>query len=77
MALAEALQASGMEFNRLQTGTPYSLNQQDMSQHRQSWVEQASRSSIVDVSTYNNDNDSIGSSPGVIKVFLKTFLKPF
>lgn len=73
MALAEALQASGMEFNRLQTGTPYSLNQLDLTQHRQSWVEQASRSSIADVSTYNNDNDSVGSSPGVIKVFLLNY----
>lgn len=67
LALAEALQASGMEFNRIQTGTPYCYSQLDSS-HRPSWVDQISRSSIAETSTYNNDNDSVGSSPGVIKV---------
>lgn len=67
LALAEALQASGMDFNRIQTGTPYCFSQSESS-HRPSWVEQMSRSSIADTSTYNNDNDSVGSSPGVIKV---------
>lgn len=69
LALAEALQASGMEFNRIQTGTPYCYSQLDSS-HRPSWVDQISRSSIAETSTYNNDNDSVGSSPGVIKVRL-------
>ncbi|XP_063699541.1 protein EFR3 homolog cmp44E [Culicoides brevitarsis] len=66
LALAEALQASGMEFNRIQTGTPYCFSALDASQ-RPSWAENMPRSSIADTSTYNNDNDSVGSSPGVIK----------
>lgn len=75
LALAEALQASGMEFNRIQTGTPYCFSQSEAS-HRPSWVDQMSRSSIAETSTYNNDNDSVGSSPGVIKVsFHYTTLK--
>ncbi|TMW39580.1 hypothetical protein DOY81_015340, partial [Sarcophaga bullata] len=39
MALAECLQNAGMDFNRLQTGLPYALNQADNPGHRHSWVE--------------------------------------
>lgn len=39
LALAESLQQAGLEHNRVQTGTPYSLNQADMSAHRHSWVD--------------------------------------
>lgn len=39
IALAECLQSAGMEFSRVQTGIPYSLNQVDNPAHRHSWVE--------------------------------------
>lgn len=39
LAVAECLQQAGLEHNRVQTGTPYSLNQTDMSAHRHSWVD--------------------------------------
>jgi protein EFR3 len=38
LAIAECLQRSNLEHNRVQTGTPYSLNQLDNGMHR-SWVE--------------------------------------
>lgn len=65
--LAELLQKSEMEYNRVKTANPYSLNAQDMTQHRHSWVEPNTRSSINDNSNMN-DTESIGSSPGVVKV---------
>ncbi|XP_055533005.1 protein EFR3 homolog cmp44E isoform X2 [Wyeomyia smithii] len=65
LAIAECLQQAGLEHNRVQTGTPYSLHQSDMSAHRHSWVDtSAPRNSIVD--NYN-DIESISSSPGVQK----------
>lgn len=64
MALVECLQQAEMECNRLQTCAPYNLNQQDMTEHRHSWIE-TTRSSVTDANY--NDNDSVGSSPGVIK----------
>lgn len=76
MALAECLQNAGMDFNRLQTGLPYALNQADNPGHRHSWVETVSnsmtqRNSSADLTTYNADADSISSSPGVSKVIKK------
>ncbi|XP_061398242.1 protein EFR3 homolog cmp44E isoform X1 [Musca vetustissima] len=73
MALAECLQNAGMDFNRLQTGVPYALNQSDNPGHRHSWVESVSsnhmtqRNSSADLTAYNADADSISSSPGVSK----------
>ncbi|KNC21719.1 EFR3-like protein cmp44E, partial [Lucilia cuprina] len=72
MALAECLQNAGMDFNRLQTGLPYALNQSDNPGHRHSWVETVSsnmtqRNSSADLTAYNADADSISSSPGVSK----------
>ncbi|XP_058983525.1 protein EFR3 homolog cmp44E isoform X5 [Musca domestica] len=72
MALAECLQNAGMDFNRLQTGVPYALNQIDNPGHRHSWVESVSnhmthRNSSADLTAYNADADSISSSPGVSK----------
>ncbi|KAL9915193.1 protein EFR3 homolog cmp44E isoform X2 [Glossina fuscipes] len=72
IALAECLQNAGMDFNRLQSGVPYTLNQKDNPSHRHSWVESVSnqmtqRNSSTDLTTYNGDNDSISSSPGVAK----------
>ncbi|XP_065367692.1 protein EFR3 homolog cmp44E isoform X1 [Calliphora vicina] len=72
MALAECLQNAGMDFNRLQTGLPYALNQADNPGHRHSWVETVSsnmthRNSSADLTAYNADADSISSSPGVSK----------
>ncbi|XP_019539726.2 protein EFR3 homolog cmp44E isoform X1 [Aedes albopictus] len=65
LAVAECLQQAGLEHNRVQTGTPYSLNQTDMSAHRHSWVDtSAARNSIVDA---NYDAESVSSSPGVQK----------
>ncbi|XP_055858817.1 protein EFR3 homolog cmp44E [Episyrphus balteatus] len=70
-ALAENLQNAGMDYNRLETGSPYALNQIDNSAHRHSWVEAASnmptRNSSADLAAYNNDADSVSSSPGVSK----------
>lgn len=75
MALAECLQNAGMDFNRLQTGAPYALNQLDNPAHRHSWVESVSnqmtqRNSSADLTAYNADADSITSSPGMAKVQL-------
>ncbi|XP_037944533.1 protein EFR3 homolog cmp44E isoform X3 [Teleopsis dalmanni] len=72
LALSEALQNAGMDFNRLQTGAPYALNQTDNPAHRHSWVESVSnqmpqRNSSADLTAYNADADSITSSPGVYK----------
>ncbi|XP_073848060.1 protein EFR3 homolog stmA isoform X2 [Musca autumnalis] len=72
IALAECLQNAGMDFNRLQTGVPYALNQIDNPGHRHSWVESVSnhmqhRNSSADLTAYNADADSISSSPGVSK----------
>lgn len=39
LAIAECLQQCNIEYNRVQTGTPYSLNQLDNAMHRHSWVE--------------------------------------
>lgn len=72
MALAECLQSAGIETTRLQSGVPYSLNSTDHSGPRYSWVDpasinaamQMSRGSAGDIQSFN-DNDSIGSSPGV------------
>lgn len=74
IALAECLQNAGMDFNRLQTGLPYILNQADNPGHRHSWVENVSnnmtqRNSLADLTAYNADADSISSSPGVSKVY--------
>ncbi|XP_050080202.1 protein EFR3 homolog cmp44E isoform X1 [Anopheles maculipalpis] len=67
LAVAECLQQAGLECNRVQTGTPYALNQTDISAHRHSWVDthSAVRNSVVD-SSYN-DIESVSSSPGVQK----------
>lgn len=71
MALSESLQNSGIEFSRLQSGVPYSLNSVDMGP-RHSWVDPTnihaiamsmSRGSNGDIQSFN-DNDSVGSSPG-------------
>ncbi|XP_053963442.1 protein EFR3 homolog cmp44E isoform X2 [Anastrepha ludens] len=76
IALAESLQNSGMDFNRLQTGTPYALNQTDNPAHRHSWVDTVSnpqlpqRNSSADLTAYNADGDSVTSSPGVSKKML-------
>jgi protein EFR3 len=45
LAIAECLQRSNLEHNRVQTGTPYSLNQLDNGMHR-SWVEAGKNISI-------------------------------
>lgn len=72
MALAENLQGSGIEANRLQSSVPYSLNSTDQSSHRHSWVDPTSvhavamsgaRGSTGDIQSFN-DNDSVNSSPG-------------
>lgn len=67
LAIAECLQQAGLEHSRVQTGTPYSLHQTDMSAHRHSWVDtsSAARNSIVDANY--NDIESVSSSPGVQK----------
>ncbi|XP_017483475.1 PREDICTED: LOW QUALITY PROTEIN: protein EFR3 homolog cmp44E-like [Rhagoletis zephyria] len=73
IALAENLQNAGMDSNRLQTGTPYALNQSDNPAHRHSWVDTVSnpqlpqRNSSADLTAYNADGDSVTSSPGVSK----------
>lgn len=71
MALTECLQNAGMDFNRLQTGSPYGLNKINNATHRHSWVEAVSnmptRYSSADLSAYNNDADSVSSSPGFSK----------
>lgn len=73
MALVEGLQSAGIETERLQTGNPYSLNSTDQNGPRHSWVDPSnmhgvsmslSRSSAGDIQSFN-DNDSVGSSPGV------------
>lgn len=71
LALAEHLQTAGMEFARLQSGIPYSLNSGDESAPRHSWVDttaihaaaMTSRPSNADIQSMN-DNDSVCSSPG-------------
>lgn len=63
MHIAELLEKAEMEHNHLKAATPYSLNTQDMTLQRHSWIETTARSSIND-----NDNDSIGSSPDMTKV---------
>lgn len=73
LALADCLQAAGMDSNRLQTGAPYGLNQSDNPAHRHSWVETVNeqltqRNSSADLTIYNGDTDSITSSPGLTKV---------
>ncbi|XP_058053542.1 protein EFR3 homolog cmp44E isoform X2 [Anopheles bellator] len=67
LAVAECLQQAGLENNRVQTGTPYGLNQTDLLTHRHSWVDthSAVRNSVVD-SSYN-EIESVSSSPGVQK----------
>ncbi|XP_020715526.1 protein EFR3 homolog cmp44E isoform X1 [Ceratitis capitata] len=76
IALAESLQNAGMDSNRLQTGTPYALNQTDNPAHRHSWVDTVSnpqlpqRNSSADLTAYNADGDSVTSSPGVSKKML-------
>lgn len=66
LALAECLQGCEMEYNRLKAGAPYTMNQPDAIEHRHSWIE-TTRSSLTDNYNYSNDNESVGSSPGVIK----------
>lgn len=70
LALSECLQTAGMEFNRVQTGNPYSKNQTDHYQHRQSWVDPGllNKGSNPDLNLNNNDIDSVTSSPGVQRV---------
>lgn len=70
LALSECLQTAGMEFNRVQTGNPYSQHQTDNYPHRHSWVDTSmnQKGSNPDLSTYNNDADSVNSSPGVQRV---------
>ncbi|XP_055619562.1 protein EFR3 homolog cmp44E isoform X2 [Toxorhynchites rutilus septentrionalis] len=66
LAISECLQQAALEHTRVQTGTPYSLHQSDMSAHRHSWVDtSAARNSIVDANY--NDVESVSSSPGVQK----------
>lgn len=69
----EILRNAGIEATRLQSGNPYSLNSVDQNGPRHSWVDPSnihgvsmslSRSSAGDIQSFN-DNDSIGSSPGV------------
>lgn len=69
----ESLQSAGMETTRLQTGNPYSLNSADQNGPRHSWVDPTNihgaamsmqRNSVADIQSIN-DNDSVGSSPGV------------
>lgn len=72
MALAESLQNSGIEFGRLQSGVPYSLNSGDQSGPRHSWVDPTNVHAMAmsmagsngDIQSFN-DNDSTSSSPGV------------
>lgn len=73
LALSENLQGSGIETGRLQSGLPYSLNSSDQNGPRHSWVDPTnvhaaamsmSRGSNGDIQSFN-DNDSVGSSPGV------------
>lgn len=63
MHIVELLEKSEMEYNHLKAAAPYSLNTQDMTQQRHSWIETNARNSIND-----NDNESVGSSPDMIKV---------
>ncbi|KAH8316159.1 hypothetical protein KR067_000959 [Drosophila pandora] len=75
LALGECLQNAGMDAQRLNTGTPYTLNQTDHPGHRHSWVESVStqltqRNSSADLTVYNGDVDSVSSSPGVCKKLL-------
>lgn len=62
-----------MEYNRLQSGAPYSLNAMDDRAPRHSWVDTSSiqaaaasytRDSNGDIHSFN-DTDSVNSSPGV------------
>lgn len=79
MALAECLQSAGIETTRLQSGIPYSLNSTDMNGPRHSWVDPTNihaaamlaRGSTGDIQSFN-DNDSVGSSPGVERRVLTT-----
>lgn len=73
MALAECLQIAGMEYSRLQSGVPYSLNPMDQNVPRHSWVDPSSvqaaamshlRASAGDIHSLN-DNDSNNSSPDI------------
>lgn len=70
LALSECLQNAGMEFNRVQTGNPYSQYQTDSYQHRHSWVDTTmnQKESSSDLNSYTNDSDSVNSSPGVQRV---------
>lgn len=71
LALSECLQTAGMEFNRVQTGNPYSQHQTDNYQHRHSWVDptMSHKGSNPDINaSYTNDVDSVSSSPGVQRV---------
>lgn len=69
MALAECLQDAGIDCNRLRDETPYTINSHDISDHRQSWVDATARNaSLVDSNfNFSNDNESVSSSPGVMK----------
>lgn len=71
LALAECLQNFGIEFSRLQSGVPYSLNAADQHGQRHSWVDpnninavamSMSRNSAGDIAAFA-DNDSVTSSP--------------
>lgn len=71
--MAECLQNSGIEYSKLKSGVPYSLNALDQETQRHSWIDPTnvnsvvlsmSRSSAGDITSFN-DNDSIGSSPEV------------
>lgn len=73
LALAECLQTSGIEYSKLQSGVPYSLNALDQENARHSWIDPSninsvalsmSRNSAGDITSFN-DNDSVGSSPEV------------
>lgn len=77
LALAECLQNSGLEYNRVQTGNPYSQHQTENFQHRQSWVDTSigggSKGSNSDLNSNSNDIDSVSSSPGLQRVSTYNF----
>lgn len=68
--LTECLKQAGLESNHLTNGSPYTVNSHLDYAHRPSWVDIGSGfgmkgTSNTDLSSFNNDTDSVGSSPGV------------
>lgn len=71
--LTECLKQAGLDFNHLSKGTPYVVNSQLDYAHRPSWVDLGASggfglkggASNMELNSFSNDTDSVGSSPGV------------